>query len=52
LVALLLEAGADPTLRDVNGHRAAELARRSGHSDVADRLESNAGSGFRFFGLF
>ncbi|MGI9431755.1 MAG: ankyrin repeat domain-containing protein, partial [Myxococcota bacterium] len=51
MVALLLEAGADPTLREANGLTPAELARRADHAELADRLESGA-SGLRFFGLF
>ena len=38
MVELLLQRGANPNLRDENGHTAAEVARRAGHPDVAARL--------------
>lgn len=38
MVALLLELGADPALRDREGRTAAELAFANGHSDLGQRL--------------
>ena len=41
-VALLLEHGADPALRDPAGRTAADLATEAGHSDLARRLATDA----------
>lgn len=38
MVALLLEAGADPAKRDREGRTAAELAFANGHADLGQRL--------------
>jgi ankyrin repeat protein len=40
IVELLLEAGANPRLRDEDGRYPLDLAREHGHSEVAERLES------------
>jgi ankyrin repeat protein len=39
IVDILLEAGADPTLRDVDNDTAADFARQRGFTTLADRLE-------------
>jgi hypothetical protein len=41
-VALLLEFGADPALRDREGRTAADYATEAGHSDLASRLYTDA----------
>ena len=41
-VALLLEHGADPALRDPAGRTAADLATEAGHADLARRLSTDA----------
>ena len=41
-VALLLEHGADPSLRDPEGRTAADHATAGGHSDLARRLYTDA----------
>jgi ankyrin repeat protein len=50
VVRALLEAGADPTLRDANGRNAADLARQFGYADVLALLEARPKS--RLGGLF
>lgn len=39
-VALLLECGADPALRDLHGRTAAFYARNAGHHHLAERLDT------------
>jgi ankyrin repeat protein len=41
-IALLLEFGADPALRDREGRTAADYATEAGHSDLASRLYTDA----------
>jgi ankyrin repeat protein len=41
-VALLLQHGADPALRDAEGRTAADLADAAGHHDLARRLAPDA----------
>jgi len=41
VVKILLEAGSDPALKDVDGDNAASFARQAGHIAVADYLEAH-----------
>jgi uncharacterized protein len=43
MVRLLLDRGADPLLRSDDGRSAADLARASGHPELAALLEKNRG---------
>ena len=40
IVDILLEAGADPTLKDVDGDTAASFARQTGFTTLADKLQA------------
>ena len=40
VVELLLKRGADPALRDQQGHSAAAHARAAGHTHLAERLDT------------
>ena len=42
MVALLLQYGADPALRDREGRTAADLAREAGHNALARRLSTDS----------
>lgn len=39
MIELLLQGGADPTLRDEGGLSASQIARNAGHPEVAEMLE-------------
>lgn len=41
VVKLLVKKGADPALADIDGDTAASFARKNGHNEVADWLESH-----------
>ncbi len=45
MVGLLLESGADPTVRDGEGHSLAEHARAAGQAAIAEKIEASVAAG-------